>query len=204
MTGPVAAYFDAAIATYDAILHRTIISAGTFDALKVARAELAPLLNEHPPTLVKLPEQPIEWYWAESFDAEAWHGRRFSREDAVANAITDPCFDGMDGFWLVSGRLRLPERAIPHEFVQKLLVQVEEDPCWFEDCGIDADEAFAQRCEPAGLETVLAAAFEHWLATECDLSASRMIDDFLTMEFYRKVDLGDGLLGAQLEPETVP
>lgn len=46
MTGPVAAYFDAALATYDADPPSNDYQRGNLDALKVARAELATILNE--------------------------------------------------------------------------------------------------------------------------------------------------------------
>jgi hypothetical protein len=55
MTGPVAAYFDAAIATYEREPPANDYQRGHLDALKVARAELAPLPAQPIPMLLFCP-----------------------------------------------------------------------------------------------------------------------------------------------------
>ena len=159
-------------------------------------------------SMLKLPIQPVLWWWAREFDSESWHGKKPTRKEAIADAIAS-FFSGphgdpaAEGFWLASGALRLPSTGIPNSVVQTLLDQVEEDECWLEGCGIDASAAKGSG-DSEKLAHVLSIAFEHWLAEHCDLSESRMIEDFRTMNYYRKVDNGDGTFSAELEADRVP
>lgn len=149
------------------------------------------------------PEQPVRWFFAQHYDSEAWGGGCSSREEALAKAI-EQLFDERDecvaGFWLISGSSALPDNDVPPEVIDQLLVQIEEDQCWFEDCGIDRDEAFRARDEPTGLRTFLKAAFEHWMVENVELVRGRMIEDFLTMDYYRRVRR-DGRDVAELRSE---
>jgi len=157
----------------------------------------------------KFPEQQVLWYWAAHFDSEAWFGRKATPGAAIEDAVAD-LFNGeladpdAEGFWLVSGKLKLPEvPQLLDEVIHWVVGKIEDDECWYDDVGIDPQDIFAERDQPEGLRTHLTAALRDWMVRHVDLTAGRMVDDFLTMQYYRKVENGDGTCSAELEADKV-
>ncbi len=136
------------------------------------------------------PEQPIQWWRELTYDSEAWRGPYATREQAVTTAAAE-YFDGHDeeiaGFWIVSGRLQLPsvDNALD-QGIGAILDQIEADECWFEDCGIDV------RGARGSVKEALRPALAAWMAENVDLSCGRMIEDMLTLEYFRRVRPADG------------
>jgi hypothetical protein len=159
--------------------------------------------------LARLPPDPVRWWYAEAYDAECWCGPFASRGEAVADATCKlfkpgPGHADVEGFWVVSGALQRPPFDPPADVLKSWLTSFEGAECWFDDgAGLDLDEALESAEQPDGLGTVLAAAFEHWWVSQCDDTVSRMIEDFRTMDFFRRVRTLAGDT-TELDPDRVP
>jgi hypothetical protein len=159
----------------------------------------------HPHQFAAFPEEPVLWYFATSFDAESWGGKKRTREDAI-EAARHQLFDmddGVPGFWLVSGRLKLPEAKIDAHAIDGILQDIEDQECWWDDCGIDPRGCSKEMDDTDGLRTFLQAALGDWMSRNVDISCNRMIEDFDTMDYYRRVRIQDagGLDQAELRPK---
>jgi hypothetical protein len=162
---------------------------------------------------LRFPTAPVRFWYAEAFDAEHWTGPFKTRGDAVADATVklfrpEGAYADVEGFWVASGALKHPDFAPSNEVLHAWLTDFEEADCWFEDgAGFDTDDVIASRDDidtgSPSLVTALADAFEAWWVTYCDTTVGRMIEDFRTMEFFRRVRTPSGDT-TELDPERVP